>query len=99
MKHFMRLELKEYFSFTTAMVSKLSGGPDKVPLKTIVGIDIKLFENSTAKAGTISSDLFECCEFLTFVNGSYDAGDLNKMKLDYDEKYFIKMCKLVAKHN
>lgn len=72
----MHMSLKNYFSFATALMSRMNGGPDTVPIYTTLEVDVSYHE----KDGALSSRLFDCCEFLTFVNGSYDAKDLEEMK-------------------
>lgn len=68
----------------------LSNIPIYINTKTI---DYKQ-EKSTASLDRINSKIGYTPENVQWVHA-----DINYMKLDFDQKYFIKMCQLIAKHN
>ena len=65
------------------------------------GIEIKIERNYTKvwKNMTASLDRIDSTKGYTVDNIQWIHKDINRMKSNFDEKYFIKMCKLITKNN
>jgi hypothetical protein len=64
------------------------------------GIKIKIERNYTKIKGmTASLDRINSSKGYTNDNVQWIHKDINRMKSNFDEKYFIKICKLISKNN
>lgn len=67
----------------------------------LTGVDIKIIPNITfhGKEHTASLDRIENTEGYTINNVRWVHSDINMLRRAYSDDFFIKWCKLVAKHN
>ena len=81
-RHYLRAEV-DYFDFVTGLIGKLTNGPQRAKTKFI--LHIWPTYDDINKVCHMDGALFECCQFLSWVNGTYDAEDLRS--LDYKSKW------------
>ncbi len=63
------------------------------------GIELKFNKRNETKTGTASLDRIDSKKGYIIGNVQWIHKDLNKMKLDYDNEYFINMCHLISENN
>lgn len=65
----------------------------------LTGLDIKLSTGNLDKETTASLDRIDSTKGYTLENIQWVHTDINKMKMEFPQKYFIEMCKLVSSRN
>ncbi len=63
---------------------------------SLSGIELKFKSKHNYNDGTASLDRIDSSKGYTEDNVQWIHKDINKMKMDFDEKYFVEMCKLIT---